>query len=119
MLIFLIVLVLLLFVVPRLVVIYARWKLRQHAERMQQQFNDIFGGGTTAGPRAGRTPRSKDGWERPGCTSKKYSPSDGEYVEFEEIDDVEVTDTTSADTETDTAAAHYQRIEDTTWEDIK
>lgn len=117
MLIFLLIIILILFVIPRLLVVYVRWRVRRAAERMQHQMDEMFSG---AGQQnRSRGSRRRAGWSKPN-TQKQYSASDGEYVEFEEI---EVTDTEETTDNTDTTSSQttttYTRIEDTTWEEIK
>ncbi|MBO4943741.1 MAG: DUF4834 family protein [Muribaculaceae bacterium] len=112
---FLIVLFVLFFVVPRLVVAYAKWKLRRAAQRMQQQMADAFKNQSEAQSRQ----RRKGGWDAPE-SKKRYAPTDGEYVEFEEI---KVTATTeSADVAPEAESKQtidYKRVVDAQWEDIE
>lgn len=115
---FLIVLFLLIFVLPRLLVYYAKWKLRQSARRMQEQMADAFKR-QAAQEQERRRESRPGGWETP-VAKKQYAANEGEYVEYEEVEVTETTVKTDGDTtRTTTTTTDYQRIVDAKWEEIE
>ena len=115
---FLILLVLLFFVLPRLLVYFAKWKLRQSARRMQEQMADAFKQQEAQAEQRRRQSRP-GGWEAP-VAKKQYAATEGEYVDYEEVEVTETTvQTDGKTTKTTTPTTDYQRIVDVKWEEIE
>lgn len=115
---FLIVLIILVFVLPRLLVWYAKWRIRQSARRMQEQMADAFKQQTAREEQRRRQSRP-GGWETP-VAKKQYAATEGEYVEYEEVEVTATTVETDGDTtHTTRTTTDYQRIVDAKWEEIE
>ena len=115
---FLLIIVLLIFVLPRLLVYFAKWKLRQSARRMQEQMKDAFKQQEAHAEQRRRESRP-GGWETP-VAKKQYAANEGEYVEYEEVEVTETTvETDGQTTRTTTTTTDYQRIVDAKWEEIE
>lgn len=103
---FLLILIFFIFILPRLLVRIAAWYLRRKTRRAFRDFASQFEQQFTQ-------PSPEP--ERP---SKMYAPTDGEYVDYEEIS-VTATETTQTTSTTEHISVTTEQIVDVEWEDIK
>lgn len=112
---FLLFLLILFYVVPKLIKLWLQWYIRRRQREAQQRMSDMFNSarGRTATDEQGEQPYDKH-------KKKKIDSNVGEYVSFEEIS----TDSASAhDTDSEATASRKGKsepqVEDAEWEDIK
>lgn len=103
-----------------------RYAQRKYQEKVNDMFNQAFGGGgraassTSYGPFSGQRPGEERRYQQqryPGRKKKIFSRDEGEYVEFEEIE-VEA-DYRSASTADPGYTPREPQVSDADWEEIR
>lgn len=123
---FLILLFLFIFVVwpllKRLLLWYARRKVRKMAEQFGRQAGFASGVAEDAKGRDGKASSRKGGWSTPAPHRKKIDPSTGDYIRFQEVkttvETTVETAQTSADGASRTTITTEEQVTDVEWVDL-